>query len=58
MMNVRYTDSHKYPHGYRTACDTDIASTFARIRLQQGQHAAGTRVKVEALKPYIVAKAA
>lgn len=33
-LTPRYTDSHKYPHGYRMACDTDIGKTFERIRRQ------------------------
>lgn len=32
MKTVRYTDSHKYPNGYRKAAATDVRATFRRIR--------------------------
>jgi len=48
----RYTDSHKYPHGYHTACDTDIGKTFERIRKQQAE-AAGLIANVAPIKPYL-----
>lgn len=31
-MKPRYTDSARYPHGYKTAVDTDVRKTFERIR--------------------------
>jgi hypothetical protein len=31
---IKYTDSHKYPHGYTRANDTDIRKTFDRARAQ------------------------
>jgi hypothetical protein len=31
-MKPRYTDRHKYPHGYTRASETDIRKTFARAR--------------------------
>lgn len=53
ILTPRYTDKHKYPHGYRSACDTNIAKTFARIR-QERTDAAGLADKPAApLKPYL-----
>lgn len=31
----KYTDGHRWPHGYRKAIDTSVAETFARVRAQQ-----------------------
>jgi hypothetical protein len=31
----KYTDLHKYPHGYRTSNQTDIRETFARVIAEQ-----------------------
>lgn len=31
-MKPRFTDSHKYPHGYRSAADTNVTRTFERVR--------------------------
>jgi hypothetical protein len=50
---IRYTDSHKYPHGYHAACDTNIAKTFERIRKEQADQAAGLGDKVAPIKPYL-----
>ncbi|MFE8033818.1 hypothetical protein [Thiohalocapsa marina] len=35
MKQPRFTDTHRYPHGYRPAAATDIRKTFARIERQQ-----------------------
>ena len=35
MKPPRYTDAHRYQHGYRPAAATDIRETFARIERQQ-----------------------
>lgn len=34
MKQPKYTDSHKFPHGYVPAAATDISKTFARIAEQ------------------------
>ena len=34
-MKPKFTDAHRYQHGYRSALKTNIAETFARIRKQQ-----------------------
>jgi hypothetical protein len=52
-LTPRYTDSHKYPHGYHAACDTNIARTFARIRQQQAAEACGPTDNVAPIKPYL-----
>jgi hypothetical protein len=31
----RYTDSARWPNGYRRAVETDIGKTFARVRAEQ-----------------------
>lgn len=35
MKTPRYTDEHKYPHGYASSAATDIRRTFARVRAEQ-----------------------
>jgi hypothetical protein len=35
MKKPRFTDSEKYPHGYRDSKSTDIQITFARVRAEQ-----------------------
>ena len=35
MKTPRYTDAHRWPHGYRKSDDTNIAETFQRVRQQQ-----------------------
>lgn len=48
----RYTDSYRYSHGYKAACDTDIAKTFERIRRQQQKLSdAGAGQNVEPIRP-------
>lgn len=32
MKTPRYTDLHRYQHGYKKATETDITGTFKRIR--------------------------
>jgi hypothetical protein len=47
MKPPRFTDNHRFPHGYTPAAATDITKTFARARQeieatkakQQEQHA-------------------
>lgn len=34
MKTPRFTDAERYPHGYRTAAQTDIRETFARFERQ------------------------
>lgn len=57
-MKPRYTDMHKYPHGYKAACDTDIGRTFERIRRQQKANAAEVKHKVEPIQPHVTLRAA
>lgn len=54
----RYTDTHKYPHGYKPACDTNIGRTFERIRRERMAGHALTRQKVEQTMPRVTARAA
>ena len=35
MKPPRYTDAHRYPHGYRPAAATDIRETFSRIERER-----------------------
>ena len=53
MKPPKYTDSHKYPNGYRKAAETDISKTFARIKSQLKTNQEELSVKV---KPLIRAK--
>ena len=32
MKTPKFTDTHRWPNGYRRAAETDIRRTFARIR--------------------------
>ena len=57
-MKPRYTDSHKYPHGYFSARDTDIGRTFARIRLQRIENGTALPRMVGPLKPHFSPRAA
>jgi len=50
-LTPRYTDAHRYPHGYHTACDTNIAKTFERIRKELAD--AELKDKGTAFKPYL-----
>ena len=46
MLRPRFTDTHRYPHGYVHA--TNVAKTFARIRREQIKEAkARTEVVAE-----------
>ena len=51
ILTPRYTDSHKYPHGYRVACDTDISKTFERARQMQAVAPFGFVANVAPIKP-------
>ena len=35
MKQPRYTDLHRYPHGYVKSGSTDVAATFRRVRAEQ-----------------------
>ena len=50
MKTPRYTDSHKYPHGYRKSTNTDIEATFRRIKQENAKNLAEQAVKVQPLK--------
>ena len=34
-MKTKFTDSTRYPNGYKQAVETDIKATFRRIRAEQ-----------------------
>ena len=34
-MKPKFTDQHKYPHGYRSAVNTNLQETFARIERER-----------------------
>lgn len=34
MKPPKYTDEHRFPHGYMKACDTDITVAWKRMREQ------------------------
>ena len=40
MKEPKFTDQHRYPHGYKPARETDIRETFARAQEQIRQNAA------------------
>ena len=37
MKAPRYTDTTKYPNGYRKSTNTDISVAFRRVRLEQSR---------------------
>jgi len=49
-VKVKFTDEHRYPHGYRKAQDTDVRKTFARVREQQAKNEAEVKAKVTPMK--------
>ena len=50
MKPPRYSDLHKYPHGYASSAATDIRRTFARVRAQQKAERAAAERKVTQIK--------
>ena len=50
-LTPRYTDSHRYPHGYRAACDTNIAKTFERVRKRRAD--SESKDKALPITPYL-----
>lgn len=48
MKKPRYTDAHKYPHGYSRV--TDLAATFARVRRELQAQARKKPAKVVRIK--------
>jgi hypothetical protein len=54
-LTPKYTDSHRYTHGYRAACDTDIEKTFERIRRQQAGEVPELKASVAPIKPRLKA---
>lgn len=50
MKTPRYTDSHKYPHGYKKAAETNVEATFRREREKLKANAAEAALKVRPLK--------
>jgi hypothetical protein len=50
MKTPRYTDSAKYPNGYRKSSNSDIRATFRRIRAENQRNAEEANAKVAPLK--------
>jgi hypothetical protein len=46
----RYTDKHRFPHGYTTSDKTDITRTWARIREQLEKDKQERAEKVRTIK--------
>ena len=55
MRTPRYTDTHRYPNGYKKSAETNVQLTFRRVRAEQEKNLAEQAVKV---KPIIKAKVA
>ena len=50
MKTPRYTDMHRFPHGYRKSTSTDIEITFRRVKQEQAKNVAERERKVQPLK--------
>lgn len=50
MKTPRFTDTHKYPHGYRPAARTNIRATFLRVRAAMKENATEVAAKVEPIR--------
>lgn len=50
MKPPRYTDQHRYPHGYKKAAETNVELTFKRVRQEQAKNAEERQAKVAPLK--------
>lgn len=46
----KYTDTARYPNGYRKSTNTDVAATFRRIRTEQQRIAEEAKAKVAQIK--------
>ena len=49
MRTPKYTDSHRYPFGYKRAAETNVSKTFARIKANQAKNAEEVQAKVKVL---------
>ena len=57
-MKARYTDQHRYPHGYTRSEATDVRETFRRARKKDAENKQEAERKVIAeIKPRLRAKA-
>lgn len=52
-MRPRFTDKHRYPHGYRKADQTDVRATFARVRERQAAAVDEAKAKVTVIQPRV-----
>ena len=50
MKTPRYTDTNRYPHGYRKSTNTDVEATFRRVKQEQAKNVAERELKVQPLK--------
>lgn len=50
MKTPRYTDLHRYPHGYKPSNETNIKETFERVENEQKASAAERLRKCIAIK--------
>ena len=50
MKKPRYTDTHRYPNGYKKAAETNVKETFNRVRLERTRNEAEQEDKVRELK--------
>ena len=50
MRQPRYTDTARYPNGYRKSTNTDVAATFRRVRATHERIKTEQAVKVQPMK--------
>ena len=50
MKTPRFTDAHKYPHGYRSSARTNIRATFIRARAALNKDAEERAQKVQPMR--------
>ena len=50
MKPPRYTDTHRFPNGYRKAAETDITLTFQRARQKHAENAKEVADKVATIR--------
>ena len=50
MKTPRYTDNHRFPHGYKKAAETNVEATFKRVRAELQRNQEEAAVKVQPLK--------
>ena len=49
MKNPKYTDLHRYRHGYRKSTETDITGTFRRVLREREANKLEADIKVKAI---------